>query len=513
MIRVFRNLARLTVIGYTLARHDALFPGDITDSLPTLAFLGRLVTRRNVPGRPGQRLAAALSALGPTFIKLGQALSTRSDLVGDQIAADLAQLQDRLPPFPGAEARAIIERELGRPIDRLFSQFDDTPVAAASIAQVHFATTIEGEEVAVKVLRPRIEKAFRRDIDLFHWLAELGVMMVPALRRLRPIEIVATFERTTRLEMDLRMEASAASELAGNFRGDSTFLIPRVDWNRTARRVLTLQRVHGIKVDEAERLRQGGYDVDNVLAIASAAFFNQVFRDGFFHADLHPGNLFVLETGVIAVVDFGIMGRLDRATRNYLADMLIGFLSGDYHRVAAVHFQAGYVPAHQSVELFTQACRAIGEPLLNKPLNEISVGRLLAQLFAVTEQFEMETQPQLLLLQKSMLTAEGVGRLLNPTINMWELARPLIEDWMREHRGPEARLVEEATGVIQALRRLPQVVRGVDRLAAMLADGGVRLDPQTVAALTAPRPRTGLAQTWPLWVVIVVLSIALVLVA
>ncbi len=219
--------------------------------------------------------------------------------------------------------------------------------------------------------------------------------------------------------------------------------MPRVDWDRTSQRVLTLERIRGIKVDEVDRIRAAGFDPDDVLEQASSSFFNQVFRDGFFHADLHPGNLFVNENGHIAPVDFGIMGRLDRATRYYLADMLLGFLNGDYRRVAEVHFLAGYVPAHQNIENFTQACRAIGEPLMNKPLHEISIGRLLAQLLAVTEQFEMETQPQLLLLQKSMLTAEGVGRALNPDINMWELARPLIEDWMREHRGPEARVVDE----------------------------------------------------------------------
>ncbi len=508
MIRIARNLSRLFVIVRTLARHDALFLHELRDTQPGLALIGRLISKRNVPGRPGQRLAAALSTLGPTFIKLGQALSTRSDLVGEEIAADLANLQDRLPPFPGEYAVAVIEDQLGRPLDQLFSSFDRKAIAAASIAQVHFAVTIEGAEVAVKVLRPGIEHSFRRDIDLLYWLTELALRAQPRLRRLRPLEVVEMFERTTHIEMDLRMEAAAASELAGNFKGDPWFKVPHVDWDRTSQHVMTLERIHGIKVDEAEKLRQAGHDLNRIMAIASASFFNQVFRDGYFHADLHPGNLFVNADGGVTVVDFGIMGRLDRTTRYYLADMLIGFLTGDYRRVAAVHFQAGYVPANQSIEMFTQAARSIGEPLLNKPLNEISVGRLLAQLFTITEQFEMETQPQLLLLQKSMLTAEGVGRALNPNMNMWEMARPLIEDWMREHRGPEARVLDEVEGIVHALRQLPDVVRGTQRTAELL-EKGLRLDPETITALAQARDRHRRGQ-WPLWLAIAGLTAAVV---
>lgn len=509
MIRTARNLARLFVIIRTLARHNALFIQELGDTLPGLALLGRLLSRRRVKGRPGERLAAALTELGPTFIKLGQALSTRSDLVGEQIAADLAKLQDRLPPFPAEQAVAIIEEQLGKPLDQVFTKFDRRAVAAASIAQVHFAETIQGALVAVKVLRPGIEHAFRRDINLLYWLTEVALRAQPRLIRLRPVEVVEIFDHTCQMEMDLRMEAAAASELADNFRDDPWFRVPKVDWDRTAQRVLTLERIHGIKVDETEALIAAGHDLNQITAIASASFFNQVFRDGYFHADLHPGNLFVNESGGVTVVDFGIMGRLDRATRYYLADMLLGFLTGDYRRVATVHFQAGYVPAHQSIEIFTQACRAIGEPLLNKPLNEISVGRLLAQLFAVTEQFEMETQPQLLLLQKSMLTAEGVGRTLNPEINMWELARPLIEDWMREHRGPEARVVDEIESAFKALRHLPDAVRGTQRMAELL-EKGVRLAPESITALTQAHARRRRIETWPLWAAIAALTAAVV---
>jgi len=506
VFRILRNLVRLAVIGRTAARHDAL-PLTLLGTAPGLSWLWRRVARRDVAGRDGQRLARALAELGPTYIKLGQLLSTRSDLVGERMAVDLAELQDKLPPFPSHQARAIIEAEFGQPLPALFQSFDDKPVAAASIAQVHFAVTADGQEVAVKVLRPGIEAAFERDIDLFYWLAALAEAVLPKLKRLRLREVADTFARTSRLEMDLRMEAAAASELGGNFTTDETFNVPAIDWERTGGRVLTLERIRGFKVDESARIDAAGFDRDSILAMASASFFNQVFRDGFFHADLHPGNLFINERGTITAVDFGIMGRLDRATRYYLADMLIGFLAGDYRRVAIVHFEAGYVPRTQSIEIFTQACRAIGEPLQNKPLNEISVGRLLAQLFAVTEQFEMETQPQLLLLQKSMLTAEGVGRLLNPNINMWELARPLIEEWMRENRGPEAQFLEDAGATLSTIRRLPALVREAERVTADMASGGLRLHPATVRQVLQGWNRRRRGDRAALWVIAALLAV------
>lgn len=509
MFRTLRNLARLVVIGRTIARHNAL-PDALPVVAPGFSVVWRRVANRSVTGRDGQRLARALAELGPTYIKLGQLLSTRSDVVGERMAADLAELQDKLPPFPGAEARRIIETALGQPVSALFTRFDETPIAAASIAQVHFAETTAGDEVAVKVLRPGIEHAFERDIGLFFWLAAWAEFIWPRTRRLRLREVVETFARTSRLEMDLRMEAAAASELAENFKDDPTFNVPKVDWDRTAERVLTLERIRGIKVDEIDRIRAAGHDPDEVLAKASASFFNQVFRDGFFHADLHPGNLFVNQDGEITAVDFGIMGRLDRATRTYLADMLIGFLTGDYRRVAQVHFDAGYVPAHQSIELFTQACRAIGEPLQNKPLNEISVGRLLAQLFAVTEQFEMETQPQLLLLQKSMLTAEGVGRALNPKINMWELARPLIEEWMRENRGPEAQVIDGVTALAGTLVRLPALIRNAERIGMQMSEHGVVLHPDSIKKLARALDRQLGGERALLWVIAALVGLLVV---
>ena len=458
MIRACRNLWRLFVIARTLARHDALQPLEHLGVAPWLVRPLRHFSRAETSGlRIGQRLAQAAVALGPGFIKFGQALSTRADLIGAEAAEDLAMLRDRLPAFPTAEARAMVAAELGAPVEDLFSSFNDTPVAAASIAQVHFATTSDGRDVAVKVLRPGVEAAFRRDLDLLFWIAEWIERTQPKWRRLRPVESVATVAEVVAIEMDLRLEAAAAAELAENFAGDDGFNVPEIDWQRTAQRVLTTERVSGTPIDRRDELIAAGHDPAQVLEKAARATFNQVFRDGFFHGDPHQGNLFVDSAGNLWAVDFGIMGRIDAATRRYLATMLMGFLDADYLSVAKIHFDAGYVPAGQSLGNFTQAIRSIGEPILGLPVNEISIGRLLGQLFAITETFGMQTQPHLLLLQKVLVVSEGVGRVLYPEANMWQLARPLIEDWVIAHTGPDARLkvaVEESS---LFLRRLPRL--------------------------------------------------------
>jgi len=508
MIRHTRNAGRLIRIAGVLARHDALFPLELLGMAPVSRRLARLIARRDKGKRPGQRLAEAMQALGPSFIKLGQTLATRPDLMGEEVAADLATLQDKLPPFAAAEARATIEAQLESTIESRFRSFDDKPVAAASIAQVHFAVTSEGDDVAVKVLRPGIEAAFKRDLDLFYWIAEWVERMRPSLRRLKPIAVVATFADSVALEMDLRMEAAAASELGQNFADDPTFRVPRVDWARTAQRVLTTERVTGIPVDRREALTEAGHDVRVILKNAAEVFFKQAFRDGFFHADQHPGNAFVEANGSIVAVDFGIMGRVDKATRHFLADMLLAFLQADYARVAEVHFRAGYVPAHKDKSAFTQAIRAIAEPILGLPLAEISLAKLLGLMFQVTERFEMEAQPQLLLLQKTMLVTEGVGRKLDPTVNMWELAQPLVETWMRENRGPLARAKETAETVAHLAERAPTILRGIERAASDLAEGGVRLHPETLEALRREAPRV--APQWPLWLTVAALGIAVV---
>ena len=511
MLRAARNIARLSVIVWTLARHDALYPLEVAGFELVAALLRRLFARRDATGRVGERLVAALNALGPSFIKLGQALSTRPDLIGEEIANDLADLQDRLPPSPGREARAIVEDELGAPVEELFASFDDEAVAAASIAQVHHAVTSDGREVAVKVLHPGVEQAFATDIELFYWLAGLVERAQPAWRRLHPVEAVGVFADAVTLEMDLRFEAAAASELKQNLAGDEGFNVPAIDWQRTSRRVMTLERIEGIPIDEREALIEAGHDVDAVLEKAARAFFNQIFRDGFFHADLHPGNLFVDAAGDIVAVDFGIMGRLDRETRRYLAGMLLGFLTGDYARVAEVHFEAGYVPAEKSRDAFTQACRSIGEPIMGRPLNEISLGQLLAQLFEVTQAFEMETQPQLLLLQKTMLLAEGVGRSLNPEVNLWTLAQPLIEDWVADNLGPEARIRDSVEDGLALAQRLPKLVADAESTLAAIARGGVKLHPDTVVALA--QARAGKGGSALLWAAIAVLALAVVALA
>ena len=511
MFRAARNIARLAVIVWTLARHDALFPLRRAGYQTLAAVLRWAFARADAAGRDGERLGAAFHALGPGFIKLGQALSTRPDLVGEEIAEDLSALQDRLTPFSGAEARTLIEAELGAPIHRLFSHFEDRARAAASIAQVHRATTTEGRDVAVKVLRPGIEVAFAKDTELFFWLAGLIERAQPAWRRLRPVEIAATFAESVAREMDLRLEAAAASELRENLAADEGFRVPRVDWQRTARRVMTCEHIAGIPIDEREALIEAGHSVDAVLEKAARGFFNQIFRDGFFHADLHPGNLFVDAQGDIVAVDFGIMGRLDSDTRRYLAEMLLGFLTGEYGRVARVHFEAGYVPPDQSEANFTQACRAIGEPLLGRPLHEISLGRLLAQLFQITETFAMETQPQLLLLQKTMLLAEGVGRSLNPELNIWSLTQPLIEDWVADNLGPEARIRDSVSDGAALVQRLPRLAANAEAALAMIAQGGVRLHPDTLAALAKASSGRGRGRGGSLpwaWVALLAVAVA-----
>jgi ubiquinone biosynthesis protein len=512
-LRSFRHAMRLVGIAVTLARHDALFLFEPLAG-PRLFFRIARIFRRRQTGRPGERLAAAFQDIGPAFIKLGQMLATRADLLGDDVAADLAMLQDRLPPFPAAEARALIEAEFGCPLDTLFLSFDDVPVAAASIAQVHFAVTSEGREVAVKLLRPGIARAFARDLELLTWLGQLIERTQPALRRLKPVQIARTLEKSVEIEIDLRFEAAAASELAENFADDPNYRIPLVDWRRTERGVLTLERVAGVRIDDRTALVAAGHDVAALLRRAAEAFFNQVFRDGFFHADLHPGNMFVEADGAIAVVDFGIMGRLDRDTRFFLADMLVGFLTGDYRRVAQVHFDAGYVPPRRSVDEFAQACRSIGEPILGKPLAEISIARLLAQLFRVTEQFEMETQPQLLLLQKTMVLVEGVGRQLDPNVNIWALARPLIEHWMQDNRGPEARWRQRLENLVDTLDRVPKLIEGASTLVETWLKEGIVMHAESLAEHAEKRWRAVLWLIVPLWLSaagLIAIAIALLL--
>ncbi len=510
MIRAIRNIRRLFQIMNVLACHDALFPLERIGAMRDPVYVFRLINRRRKNGtRPGQRLATALTELGPSFIKLGQALSTRPDLIGEEVAADLTTLQDRLPPFSFAQARMIIEEDFDRPLETVYGSFDPVPIAAASIAQVHFAVTSEGAEVAVKVLRPEVREAFARDFEVFYWLAELIERTQPSIRRLKPVEAVGAFEQTVEMEMDLRFEAAAAAEFADNFADDPSFRIPAVDWRRTSQRVLTVERVHGIAIDERDALLNIGIEPREVVARTANAFFNMVFRDGFFHGDLHPGNMFVGPKGEVILVDFGITGRVDHQTRRYLGEMLLGFLTADYRRVAEIHFEAGYVPADRSVDAFTQACRSVAEPIFGRPMNEISIGRLLGHLFKVTETFGMETQPQLLLLQKTMITAEGIGRHLAPDVNMWTLAHPLIENWIRETLGPEARLRQVVSDIASSFEKIPRLIAYSERTAAMFGSGGLRLHPETLAELIGRRGTRSAIITMLPWTLVVLLVVLL----
>ncbi len=462
MLASVRHCWRVIRIGRTLARYNALFPFELLPQARPFLRLARPFVNKRAKGRPGQRLAAALEEMGPSFIKFGQSLATRTDLLGDDIAHDLAALQDRLPSFPVAAARATIEADLGQPVEQVFSEFVEKPVAAASIAQVHFAVTTDGELAAVKVLRPGIEQAIERDLVFFGWLARLVERTQPHLGHYQPVEAVAIFAAATRRELDLRLEAAAAVELAENCRDDEGFRVPTVDWQRTGRRVFTMERITGAHATDRATLLRAGLDPDQIMENAAKVFFNQVFRDGFFHGDMHPGNILIDADGTIVALDFGIMGRVDIADRRHMAEILVGFLQRDYAGVADVFFRAGFLPPEADRMAFVQSVRSIGEPILGLPLEEISFGRLMGQLLATANSFEMRTQPQLLLLQKTMVVSEGVGRLLNPRINMWQLAQPLVEQWIIVNLGPQARVQQVVADGLDTAKRLPGLVRRLE---------------------------------------------------
>jgi len=411
---------------------------------------------------PSPDYAAALVAIGPAAIKLGQALSTRPDLVGERAAENLSQLQDDLPPAPFAAIRRTIEQSFEAPLESLFSEFDEHPVGAASIAQVHRAVTTEGRDVAVKVLRPGIEEELAKAIDTYEWAAAHAEAYGGELERLRPRLVVAQLRQWTARELDLQREAASASELRENMVAEPGYYIPEIDWRRTARRVLTLEWLDGIKLSDRDALIEADQDCQALAATLVRAFLRQAVVDGFFHADLHHGNLFALADGRIAAIDFGIMGRIDRRARIWLAEILYGLITGDYRRVAEIHFEAQYVPPHHSVEEFATALRAAGEPIRGLPVKDISVGRMLESLFSITRDFDMPTQPHLLLLQKTMVMNEGVATALDPDINMWETAEPFLKEWIRSELGPEAYYADRIIDVVRALKKVPELIHRID---------------------------------------------------
>jgi ubiquinone biosynthesis protein len=389
-------------------------------------------------------------------------LATRPDLIGDKAAKDLQLLQDNLPAAPFEQVRAAIEAGLEKPLEDIFREFDPEPVGAASIAQVHRAVTTEGRLVAVKILRPNIEEDFARALDTYQWAAAQVERMGGEASRLRPRAVIAHFKQWTARELDLRREAASASELSENLVAESGFYVPAIDWTRTSRRVMTLEWIDGIKLTDRDALVAAGHDLSSLAAILVRAFLRQAVIDGFFHADLHQGNLFALPDGRLAAIDFGIMGRIDHRARRWLAEILYGLLTGNYRRVAEIHFEAQYVPAHHNVEEFATALRAVGEPIRGLPVKDISVGQMLDGLFTITRDFEMPIQPHLLLLQKTMVMEEGVAHALDPDINMWETAEPFLREWMRGELGPEAALADRLVTDVRTLAMIPELIRRID---------------------------------------------------
>jgi ubiquinone biosynthesis protein len=438
------NIWRLVRTGATFER-----TGAMTVALEALSTPPRLRVAARVLGWPFKWLGLrgdpalppvtrALTALGPAYIKFGQVLSTRPDVVGDELALQLRVLQDKLPPFPTDQARAAIAEELGLPVDELFDEFS-APVAAASIAQVHRARLrAGGEAVAVKVLRPGIERAFRKDIDAFYLAARLVEVLSPASRRLRPMEVIRHFEGVVSNELDLRLEASAAGEFAANTADDAGFAVPKVQWNLSARRAMVLEWAEGVPLGDIAAIDAAGHDRVALGERVLQLFLRHALRDGYFHADMHQGNLKVAPSGDIVALDFGIMGRIDEYTRRVYAEILMGFIRKDYRRVAEVHFEAGYVPADRDIDAFAQALRSVGEPIFGMDASRISMARLLAYLFEVTERFGMPTRTELILLQRTMVVVEGVARSLHPNINIWQTARPVVEEYIKRNVGPRA---------------------------------------------------------------------------
>lgn len=473
ILRVPGYLWRLVRIGGTLARAGALAR---MRAHPSLGRRTRWALRAaeiglapfGAKGDPSlPPMARAFTALGPAEVKLGQMLSTRPDVVGPEVSAELRSLQDRVPPFPDEEARRIVEQELGAPVDTLFTRFDPA-IAAASIAQVHKAVTPEGRTVAVKVLRPDIEEDFLRDIAAFRFVARVAERFLPASRRLKPVAVYDHFEETTRIELDLRLEAAAGSEFARNTENDPHFRVPAIDWERSSRRVMTSEWIDGTPISDRPALVAQGIDPVKLGERVIQSFLSQGLRDGLFHADMHQGNLLVDRAGCIVALDFGIMGRLDPLTRRFYADILLSFVRRDYERAARVHREAGYLPEDQPIDAFAQALRATAEPIFGLGARNISMARLLGQLFSVTERFGMETQTQLILLQKTMVMVEGVARDLDPDVNMWTAARPILEDWVRRNLGPEgiARDLKATAEILSGLGpRLPQAA---ERLVMLL---------------------------------------------
>ncbi|MBA3053463.1 MAG: 2-polyprenylphenol 6-hydroxylase [Sphingomonadales bacterium] len=456
------HIFRLLRWGRILARHGALRIIEAGPATPgpvrRLCKLARLGTIQ--PRQPDY--AAAFQAIGPAAIKLGQTLATRPDIVGAEAVHNLLTLQDSLPPVPFEAIRTEIEASFGVPLETLFASIEVVAVGSASIAQVHRAVTTDGRTVAIKVLRPGIREKFARDIATYEWAAAHLEAFGGEARRLRPRQVIANFKRWTARELDLRREAASASELADAMKSFAGYHVPQIDWDRTNGRVMTIAWVDGVKLSNLEALRSAGHDLPEMARRLVLAFLTQAISAGFFHADMHQGNLFVRPDGTIVAIDFGIMGRIDRRARQWLAEILYGLTTGNYRRVAEIHFEAQYVPNHHSVDEFATALRAVGEPMRGKPVSELSVGQMLDGLFAITRDFDMQTQPHLLLLQKTMVMVEGLATTLDPAINMWDVSAPFVRSWVRDELGPEAAIAERLRTDVETLLRIPELVRRIE---------------------------------------------------
>jgi ubiquinone biosynthesis protein len=524
MTRRLRQLSRMLTIQRVLMKHGLDEIVWRTHLFRPLAWLGRVLSlgRRRQP--LGVRLRKALEELGPIFVKFGQALSVRPDLLPPDIAAELSKLQDQVPPFAGEQATAALTAAFGKPVERVFAAFERTPLAAASIAQVHAARLPDGRDVVVKILRPNVGSLIQRDVEVLYAIAGLAERYWPEARRLHPVEVVAEFERTLAVELDLMREAANASQLERNFLGSELLHVPEVHWDYCRQTVLTIERVVGIQVDDIDALRAAGTDIQRLAENGVEIFFTQVFRHNFFHADMHPGNIFVDVTDPkkpkYVAVDFGIVGTLDERDKHYLAENFLAFFRRDYRRVARLHVDSSWVPAGTRVDELEAAVRAVCEPIFNKPIKDISFGLVLMRLFHTARQFNMEIQPQLVLLQKTLLQIEGLGRQLYPDLDLWKTAKPVLEQWMRERHDPRTRfkqVIEAWPEISDDLAMLPRVlhralrridaedaaVRRLQRAPVVVERRGARLEQLVVGAalLLGGVLWSGLAEpTWIGWV-------------
>jgi len=510
VISALFHIARLGRAAFVFAREGVF--GSVDPSLVPppgqLALrLARILERSGT--KSGPRLSRALTRLGPAYLKLGQFLATRPDVVGVVLARDLESLQDRLPPFPQDEAESVIATSLERPVTQAFARLGPA-VAAASIAQVHRGEVEHNglrRTVAVKVLRPDVAARFRRDLTDFFFVAHQAEIYSAEARRLRLIEVINTMSRSVAMEMDLRLEAAAMSEMAENTRDDPDFRVPTVDWDRTTHNVLTMEWIDGIALSDHARLEQSKVDLPDLGRKVIQSFLRHALRDGFFHADMHPGNLFLDDQGRLVAVDFGIMGRLGPKERRFLAEILLGFITRDYRRVAEVHFEAGYVPAHHSVDNFAQAIRAIGEPIHNRTAEEISMAKLLTLLLEVTGLFDMRTRPELILLQKTMVVVEGVARGFDPKLDIWKVADPVVREWIERNLGPIGRI----EGVMSGAGELGRVAASLPSLATRavtvleqletMTREGLTLSAESIAAMGRTEGRKSRWRTIALWII------------